>query len=160
MLNFSLTKGRNTIIWIYGRVWDLVILQSERAAMVNRMLCIMLIVAGTWLFSSIPAHAQSPSIVAQVQQRLIERGYHPGPVDGSWGPRTASELRRYQADNRLPVTGDLNTPTLRSLNISPEPTPTPPPPPYPDYRDSPPGPPRPPGDPRPPIPEPPPRPSY
>jgi peptidoglycan hydrolase-like protein with peptidoglycan-binding domain len=59
----------------------------------------------------------------QIQEQLTERGYHPGPIDGEWGRATSSELRRFQLDNNLPATGRPNPPTLRRLDISPEPPP-------------------------------------
>ena len=57
-----------------------------------------------------PAH----DIVA-AQQRLKDRGYYSGPVDGVIGPNTEAALRTYQRDQRLTVTGRLDSQTVRAL---------------------------------------------
>lgn len=38
------------------------------------------------------AQAQSSSQVETVQQKLENRNFDPGPVDGKWGPKTRSAL--------------------------------------------------------------------
>ena len=53
--------------------------------------------------------------VGLAQQRLRERGYYSGPVDGVMGPNTEAALRAYQRDQRLSVTGKLDSPTTRAL---------------------------------------------
>jgi peptidoglycan hydrolase-like protein with peptidoglycan-binding domain/sporulation protein YlmC with PRC-barrel domain len=55
------------------------------------------------------------SDVAAAQQRLKDRGYYGGPVDGVIGPNTEAALRAYQRDQRLAVTGKLDSQTLRAL---------------------------------------------
>jgi len=41
----------------------------------------------------------------QMQQALLDLGYDPGGVDGSWGPCSRTALARFQADQRLVVDG-------------------------------------------------------
>ena len=53
--------------------------------------------------------------VAAAQQRLKDRGYYSGPVDGAMGPRTTAALRAYQRDHGLSVTGRLDSPTASAL---------------------------------------------
>ena len=53
--------------------------------------------------------------VATAQQRLKDRGYYAGPVDGVMGPRTAAALRAYQREHGQSVTGQLDTPTASVL---------------------------------------------
>jgi peptidoglycan hydrolase-like protein with peptidoglycan-binding domain len=66
--------------------------------------------------TSVPTPPPSPgNDVAAAQQRLKERGYYPGPIDGVLGPDTAAALRTYQRDARLQVTGILDSQTLRAL---------------------------------------------
>ena len=57
-------------------------------------------------------------IVWRVQSKLKQLGYYDGMVDGQLGSQTAAAIRRYQIAERLKVTGNLNTQTLRSLGIS------------------------------------------
>ena len=59
--------------------------------------------------------AKPASDVAAAQQRLKERGYYSGPVDGLIGASTEAALRAFQRDQRLTVTGHLDPPTVRVL---------------------------------------------
>lgn len=43
--------------------------------------------------------------VREIQQRLTDAGYRPGPIDGLMGPRTLAAIERYQAAQGLPVDG-------------------------------------------------------
>jgi peptidoglycan hydrolase-like protein with peptidoglycan-binding domain len=50
-----------------------------------------------------------------MQKRLTELGYKPGPVDGKPGPRTTNALKKFQHDHKLAVTGTLDEETIRAL---------------------------------------------
>jgi len=50
--------------------------------------------------------------VAEMQTRLVQLGYDPGPIDGLMGPRTNAALRQYQGDYGLTADGRL-TPDVR-----------------------------------------------
>ena len=54
--------------------------------------------------------------IAAAQQRLKDRGYYTGPVDGVMGPRTAAALRAYQRDHGLTATGQLDSQTASALS--------------------------------------------
>ena len=54
--------------------------------------------------------------IAAAQQRLKDRGYYAGPVDGVMGPRTAAALRAYQRDHGLSATGQLDSQTASALS--------------------------------------------
>ena len=56
-------------------------------------------------------------VVVDVQRSLGRKGYYHGAVDGDLGPQTRAAIREWQADCRMPVTGQLDTPTLRSLAL-------------------------------------------
>jgi peptidoglycan hydrolase-like protein with peptidoglycan-binding domain len=49
--------------------------------------------------------------VRQVQERLKEAGFNPGPVDGQLGPQTREALKEYQKAHGLAQTGQLDEPT-------------------------------------------------
>jgi len=67
--------------------------------------------------SASPAAVLSPTgDIAAAQQRLKDRGYYAGPVDGAMGPRTAAALRAYQRDHGLHATGQLDAQTASALN--------------------------------------------
>jgi peptidoglycan hydrolase-like protein with peptidoglycan-binding domain len=50
--------------------------------------------------------------VREVQRRLIQLGYRPGPVDGLFGPRTRAATRWFQYKHGLALTGRVNRSTL------------------------------------------------
>ncbi|MGZ5002034.1 MAG: peptidoglycan-binding domain-containing protein [Chthoniobacterales bacterium] len=61
---------------------------------------------------------QNPGqVIADVQNALAQAGYDPGPVDGSYGPATRDALLRYQTDNGLPRSGEIDQATMESLGL-------------------------------------------
>ena len=52
-----------------------------------------------------------------VQRALAQLGYYHGPVDGVVGPQTEKAIRWFQSVDRLPVTGEIDSATLRALRI-------------------------------------------
>ncbi len=74
--------------------------------------------------------------VRGIQEMLISRGYLDGSADGDFGPKTESALKAYQQAMGLPVTGECDYDTYRSLDddmqskatepkLTPKPTSTP-----------------------------------
>ena len=59
----------------------------------------------------------SPEVVKQVQERLSQQGYDPGPVDGKMGPKTQQALKKLQEDRSLQTSGQLDQQTLATLNV-------------------------------------------
>lgn len=57
------------------------------------------------------------NILQQVQKRLSELGYQPGPIDGLMGHKTSHAIRQYQQDNGLTPTGNVDSETTRLLDI-------------------------------------------
>ena len=53
--------------------------------------------------------------VRQAQQRLLDKGYNPGDIDGIPGPRTSNALRQFQRDQGLMSTGRLDAVTIEKL---------------------------------------------
>ena len=58
-----------------------------------------------------------PLIVREAQRALRDLGYDPGPIDGTFGARTRAALEKYQLAERLPVTGELDAPTMERLDV-------------------------------------------
>ena len=56
--------------------------------------------------------------VADMQQKLNDQGFSAGQVDGLWGPDTSAALKRYQAQNGLQQTGQLDQKTLAALGAA------------------------------------------
>jgi len=60
----------------------------------------------------------SLSVERAVQEELAELGYYYGPVDGTIGPETDRAIRWFQSVAKIPVTGRIDSATLRALQIS------------------------------------------
>jgi hypothetical protein len=56
--------------------------------------------------------------VKQLQQKLTDLGYHPGPVDGHFGYQTLSAVRLFQSARGLPVDGVAGPQTLQALGLT------------------------------------------
>jgi len=52
-----------------------------------------------------------------VQQELAKLGFYHGQIDGLLGPGMREAIGRFQAVEKLPVTGQVNGPTLEALQI-------------------------------------------
>jgi len=65
---------------------------------------------------TVPLQLKAEQIMA-MQQRLNERGFFAGRVDGLWGPDTSAAVRSFQQKNSLPSTGQLDEGTLQALGI-------------------------------------------
>ena len=62
--------------------------------------------------------ASADDLTRAVQQRLKDRGFYYGDVDGQSGSETSAAIRRYQIRYGLKVNGELNQETLNSLGLS------------------------------------------
>ena len=56
--------------------------------------------------------------IRSLQQTLKSQGFYYGAVTGDMNAETTAAIRRYQIRNALPVTGEINEETLRSVNPS------------------------------------------
>ncbi|MGB3653047.1 MAG: peptidoglycan-binding protein, partial [Rivularia sp. (in: cyanobacteria)] len=66
--------------------------------------------------------------ISQLQQRLKDLNYFSGNPTGYFGPVTRDAVARFQQDNRLPTTGNVDKRTWVAMNsqiISPSPSPLP-----------------------------------
>jgi peptidoglycan hydrolase-like protein with peptidoglycan-binding domain len=59
----------------------------------------------------------TPRVVRNAQAELKKRGYYAGPVDGIYGPGTRASVRKFQAAENLPKTGQLDLNTMEKLNV-------------------------------------------
>jgi peptidoglycan hydrolase-like protein with peptidoglycan-binding domain len=57
------------------------------------------------------------SVVKAAQTALTDRGYDPGASDGVMGPQTRAAVEKFQADEGIDQTGQLDTNTLSKLNV-------------------------------------------
>jgi peptidoglycan hydrolase-like protein with peptidoglycan-binding domain len=64
------------------------------------------------------ATALADDLTRAVQERLKERGFYYGGVDGQSGSETSAAIRRYQIRYGLKVNGELTEETLKSLGLS------------------------------------------
>lgn len=57
--------------------------------------------------------------VLELQQRLAELGYDPGPRDGVMGRKTVDALKKFQRKSNLATSGDLDSDTVQRLRSKP-----------------------------------------
>ena len=57
--------------------------------------------------------------VFEIQKKLQELRYDPGPLYGIWGKKTEGPLKKFQHDNSLPMTGKLDSITKKKLGLIP-----------------------------------------
>jgi len=63
------------------------------------------------------ANAPGQTHVRTAQEKLKEKGFDPGPIDGIWGPRTAAAVSDFQRSENLKVTSRLDAETLGKLDV-------------------------------------------
>lgn len=56
-------------------------------------------------------------IVYQIQRKLKDLGYNPGPLDGIWGQKTEEAVKGFQRDNGLAATGEIDQATKAQLDF-------------------------------------------
>lgn len=61
--------------------------------------------------------AMSSDLVRDVQRGLATRGYDVGPQDGVFGDSTQQALRKFQRDQRMNATGQVDGQTLAALGV-------------------------------------------
>jgi peptidoglycan hydrolase-like protein with peptidoglycan-binding domain len=79
--------------------------------------CLMLFSVSCFFLSSTIVQAQDTLVVRQLQERLQDMGFKPGPIDGQFGPHTREALQRYQASRGLDATGLLDEATRAGLGM-------------------------------------------
>lgn len=57
------------------------------------------------------------TVIENAQRVLAEKGYDPGPADGALGPQTRAAVKKFQADQNLAQSGQLDQKTLAALNV-------------------------------------------
>ncbi len=65
-----------------------------------------------------PVKVEAPSLLMQIEQRLAELGYNPGPVDGRATARTEAAIQDFQLDNDLKIDGKPTESLLKSLRMA------------------------------------------
>lgn len=54
-------------------------------------------------------------VISQVQQQLLELSYAPGVADGMMGQSTVNAMKKFQQENNLAATGQIDTDTINML---------------------------------------------
>lgn len=66
----------------------------------------------------LPVPAVDANLIVQLEQALSRKGYRVGPIDGIFDVQTQAAVRQYQTDARLPITGEVSTALLNSVQTS------------------------------------------
>jgi len=69
--------------------------------------------------STSAAAAKPNDTTRRVQQALNAAGYNVGVADGHAGKQTLAAIKKYQTDRHLPVSGKIDSITLKSLGLDP-----------------------------------------
>jgi len=64
-----------------------------------------------------PEPEPSADINRRVQEKLRERGFYSGPINGDIGPNTQAALAQFQLSIPLPASGQMDDQTLAALGI-------------------------------------------
>src|ERR1700724_2837090 len=75
--------------------------------------------AGPQATATAPYQEPGSASIRDLQLRLRDAGYDPGPADGAWGDGTHDALARFQASRGLAATGEPNRQTLLALGLDP-----------------------------------------
>ena len=68
--------------------------------------------------SEIPAdYDPYAGLISRVQEKLRSLGFDAGPVNGDFGSQTQAALAQFQLLNGVPVSGQLDAPTLEQLGV-------------------------------------------
>jgi Putative peptidoglycan binding domain len=57
------------------------------------------------------------ALITSVQKELAQLGYYHGPIDGIAGSETERAVRWFQSVDKLPVTGQIDSATVKALQI-------------------------------------------
>lgn len=66
-------------------------------------------------FIQAPPRTGGSGVVTQLQQHLKSLGYYRGKIDGVFDDEFATAVRKYQKDEKLPVTGVIDGPLLNAI---------------------------------------------
>ena len=73
---------------------------------------------GTLAQPSLSEVAPSEQTIVAVQKELTKLGYYHGQIDGIVGPETRKAISWFQSVDKLSVSGRIDDPTLKALQIS------------------------------------------
>jgi len=69
------------------------------------------------IYRLIELHMTGP-IVKEIQRKLKEKGFNPGPLDGDFGSMTHAAVVSFQAARGLLIDGEVGATTARALGVT------------------------------------------
>ena len=105
---------------ISGRIWDTGVLVPGVTYFASESPVLVAPPSGSVLRVTSPL-TRGPTVRA-VQSALERKGFHPGALDGIYGPQTASAVRAFQVANGLVADGEAGPITLGALGADPTPS--------------------------------------
>ena len=76
-------------------------------------------------FLAVCSLARADQAIESAQQKLTEQGFYYGEINGKKDGDTTAAIRRYQIRNGLPITGEIDAATQKSLGLTSKPASTP-----------------------------------
>ena len=92
----------------------------DKKAVWTRFVFVLLMTGMLGLSLASQASASDQNNIKKAQQTLRDKGYDPGPIDGSMGAQTRAAISQYQKAENLPVTGRLDAKTAGKLGVAQE----------------------------------------
>lgn len=74
----------------------------------------MISILGSFVTTSAATYDET---IQQAQKKLKELGYDPGPIDGLWGRKTETAVKKFQQEHSLSVTGKFDKETQEKLGL-------------------------------------------
>lgn len=68
--------------------------------------------------ATVEEKALSADFIRDIQRRLSQRGYDAGPVDGIYGDTTQQAMRKFQRDQSLRSSGQVDEQSLAALGMA------------------------------------------
>ena len=101
-------------------------IQERQVFSRRRLLASAVLMCSLWTAESAHAGAGPPrrtgtwprNIVRALQQRLLQLGLNPGPIDGIYGPRTAAAIRQFQIMHGLDPDGRISVAVLERVGLA------------------------------------------
>jgi peptidoglycan hydrolase-like protein with peptidoglycan-binding domain len=113
-------KSLNFVGGIYTKIGGAMENMAEKGEDPNQSKGELFIDTNKEVISGVAEEAQrfaNKSTVYDVQKKLKEKGYDPGSIDGIYGKKTEKAICKFQKDNGINPTGEIDEVTLKALGI-------------------------------------------
>ena len=119
IVNFNGSHGGSAPLQRFGPKWRIRAREQDGSRGASQLVRHLSWIVPLLLLGTVWAQEPSQPQIVQAQEKLRSLGFEVGETAGVLDPRTAKALEAFQRTRRLPVTGELDTATLRALGVVP-----------------------------------------